>query len=637
MNPFKDSLLEPEEYTRMIRKLNRIGGIYIYNDGIRVLPYGNADYDFLGVEKRRTLSAAYYYFSFRRMIGIIELTRNDNENLKEKAGREGFRENTAYKQLSEILEEFLIQTAADFFREGGVKSDPWKEKREELNIIEVARRRKEKQSGVKKKKFSEELDRYFNSLENANPHNQIAELEKDVRRRLENLQNVVNPLEYIIDTEEYVYSEFSRIESEFSVKRPKGVGFSKKQNSEWKAYVNSSKNLKDELFAPVRKRLDISIGHLAKEANIELDLRKRFEKSLNRQAKIALKDVKESSNEIRDAANVLRQNIVEITRDSIKHVDTTIREVSQELQALDFEGLSDEEIVDKKTELESRVDEAFEKRQEQLENIRQQLLAVNIFPDESGRIIGINETNEALEEELVALKEDAETNLELIQLGMAVGIINHEFHATANAVRKSLRTLSSWANVNKNLFPLYQDIRNSFDHLDGYLTLFTPFTRRLKRRPMKIKEKDIIIFLEDLFSERIRRHNIKLKPTAAFKKAEMTGYASTFYPVYVNLVDNAIYWLKDQNGERQIELDYIDGVFIVSDTGPGVPIQARDLIFDKGYTRKAGGRGLGLFISREVLKADPNYPYDLILSTNSETGAVFKIIPRKIEEKENDN
>jgi len=107
-----ESSLEPSDFATMTARLERIGGLYVYRDGIRVLPYGNADYDYLEVEKRRTLNAATYYFSYRRMFGAIDLDSELNSGLQEKAGREGFRENAAYRDFREILKSFLIQLAA---------------------------------------------------------------------------------------------------------------------------------------------------------------------------------------------------------------------------------------------------------------------------------------------------------------------------------------------------------------------------------------------------------------------------------------------------------------------------------------------------------------------------------------------
>lgn len=40
----KQSYLDPVTWSILLNKLNRFGGLYIYKDGIRILPYGNNDY-----------------------------------------------------------------------------------------------------------------------------------------------------------------------------------------------------------------------------------------------------------------------------------------------------------------------------------------------------------------------------------------------------------------------------------------------------------------------------------------------------------------------------------------------------------------------------------------------------------------
>lgn len=129
----RNSLVPPAEHSRMKRKLDRHGGLYLYRDGIRVQPYGDLDYDWLDIERNRTLSASYYFYSYRRMFGVIELSREHNGELSEKAGREGFRENVPYRQFRSILMNFFLQTAADFFREDGKFGEAHAEKRAELN------------------------------------------------------------------------------------------------------------------------------------------------------------------------------------------------------------------------------------------------------------------------------------------------------------------------------------------------------------------------------------------------------------------------------------------------------------------------------------------------------------------------
>ena len=121
---------------------------------------------------------------------------------------------------------------------------------------------------------------------------------------------------------------------------------------------------------------------------------------------------------------------------------------------------------------------------------------------------------------------------------------------------------------------------------------------------MDIRGEEIHKSLINLFGARLDRHNVKLTKTDAFATATVRGYPSSFYPVFTNLVDNAIYSLSGQNEslQRRIHLDASGEVLRVSDSGPGIHDRDREDIFDLGFTRKPGGRGMGLHISRQTLR-----------------------------------
>jgi two-component system sensor histidine kinase VicK len=79
--------------------------------------------------------------------------------------------------------------------------------------------------------------------------------------------------------------------------------------------------------------------------------------------------------------------------------------------------------------------------------------------------------------------------------------------------------------------------------------------------------------------------------------------------VLVNLVDNAIKYSPD-GGEIEVALGRNGGVvrFEVRDRGLGIPASQRDRVFDKfirldpNLHRGIGGTGLGLYISRELVR-----------------------------------
>jgi signal transduction histidine kinase len=105
----------------------------------------------------------------------------------------------------------------------------------------------------------------------------------------------------------------------------------------------------------------------------------------------------------------------------------------------------------------------------------------------------------------------------------------------------------------------------------------------------------------------------------------LNSYPSAIYPAFVNLVDNSIYWLQRNRGEREICLE-ADGLdLLVRDNGPGVSTRDRENIFALNFSRKPGGRGMGLHISRQTLA---RVGLKLSLDQRQEgKGSTFRISP----------
>jgi signal transduction histidine kinase len=165
---------------------------------------------------------------------------------------------------------------------------------------------------------------------------------------------------------------------------------------------------------------------------------------------------------------------------------------------------------------------------------------------------------------------------------------------------------------------LYESIRSNFEHLDGHLNLFTPLQRRLHRTSQEITGRSIRNYIDDLFSSRLQRHKVVLKVEPNFLDASTECYPSTLYPAVINIIDNALFWLKDIPGERIIFLDADPDGILISNNGPSVEVRDFQRMFERGFSRKVGGRGLGLFISARALEAE-----NMTLRTRrpAETGA----------------
>ncbi|RJQ27685.1 ATP-binding protein [Candidatus Parcubacteria bacterium] len=620
----RNSTLPPEDHAYMVQKMNKIGGLYIYRDGIRMLPYGDTDYDWLDIEFNRTKSASYYYFSYRRIFGVIEIDHQNNTQLNEKAGREGFRENRAYRQFKSILKNFFVQVAADFFRKEGLHSDRFEERRAELEKHELDRRRREQLVTVKRAKFSENLKQFFDNASSNAPQDEALRLTQDVSEKLKQACRISDTklaAEEIIKIERDARSDLQSIESRYRITRPR-IALSKGMQKEWHDYTTAISELTKSVFRPTRDLIEDIVGHEASKARIELDRRLRVEAALDELATQAKRKTRNGSTSAKKEADRVATEVRGVASACINEVEVELRAVFSEFQRTDVSHLTDEDFVRTRDTLESRILKVTEDRSNLLDSILAQLEAIDLSGETSAldQLVSIEQRN-------VFLEEESEAGLQLAQLGMAVEIINHEFNATIRSLRNNLRRLKAWADINKELEGLYRNLRASFDHLDGYLTLFTPLQRRLYRKAVEIRGSEIHDFLADLFKERFARHKVEFEQTQAFSRIRTTGFPSSFYPVFVNLVDNAIYWLSQQNlsEERRIKLDAAGDAFLISDSGPGVETRDREAIFEFGFTRKPGGRGMGLHISREALR---RVGYDLLLADEKGTkGAKFIIRP----------
>jgi signal transduction histidine kinase len=93
-----------------------------------------------------------------------------------------------------------------------------------------------------------------------------------------------------------------------------------------------------------------------------------------------------------------------------------------------------------------------------------------------------------------------------------------------------------------------------------------------------------------------------------------------------NVVKNALDALAGRGGQIEIEARAGEPGWVilrVRDTGPGVPLEVRDRIFDPGVTTKSGGWGVGLALSRRIVEGV--HGGRIVLLDGRSGGATFQI------------
>ena len=602
-----ESQIQGDEYKELDEKLDRIGGIYVYRDGIRILPYGDFSVDWLEVEKRRSKGAGYYFFSYRRMFGAVSLTRSDNSVLQEKAGREGFQQNKAYRQLQDIIVNLLVNLVAEFLRGGKTeKGDLFEKTQAEMRRRTEALARMQKRSGEKRKNFSKSLEKFFEVTKAGTPQKEVDELKQMTRSRMEaaaRIEDQDRAAATLIKAERDAITGLNALRLKYECKKPTGVALTKDLTREWDGYRLEKGRLDSTLFGPCEEEFAKTLGEVARKARLYVDQRKRIEDRLKALSGERQKQLQNAANLVRDTASDTRKTVFDITQKAMLALDMKVKQIEAELNSTNLDALGSTKVEALRKGWEEELSQIESHHREALMQARDMLasLAENLRASDGQEPA---EVMEALEQRMLALEEEADENFEMVQLGLAVAIINHEFAAAIRNVRRSVQQLGQVSQRSDTLRPLYQSIRTNFEHLDGHLKLFTPLQRRLYRSAQEIGGKSVRNYVADLFGNRLERHKVKLECTDAFLAAKVECFPSTLYPAIINLIDNALFWLGSVKEDRRIRLDVSDNEIIVANTGPAIEERDHLRVFERGFSRKPGGRGLGLFISARALHAE---------------------------------
>jgi signal transduction histidine kinase len=625
----RESLLSQEEHALIISKLNKISGLYLYRDRIRILPYGNNEYDFLDLEVDRNKSNAFYFFSYRRMFGAIDISKNANPNLSEKAGREGLIENKAYRQLISILKNLFLQLAADFFRDtswgnlAGPNAEYYSKFKEELNRQYKAKQEFEKKSKGKKEKFQKELDNLFNKL---NKEIYALEIEDLNCLLVQDLQNCVavrdkdKAISNFLDIEKNVRNDYYRLIDSYKIQKPRGIALSKQVRQDYETYLNEFERISETVFKPEADQIDQFLNEYQAKLEVEINRRKRLEIAIESTIDQYKRTTKSEVSSVQEMAKKVSYDVITLSKDLVIGFDKKVREIQTELAHIEPYQLDDNKLVFERNRMESVLINEAEDIKATMNNIRNQLENIIMSKEVSNIDIA-----EAYAEEVESLKDKLDTDLELSQLGLAVSAIQHEFAHTTKTIREQIRRLKAWADLNEGIDDIYKHFSTNFEHLDNYLTLFTPLNRRLYRKEINIYGNDTFEFIKSVFYARMSndRHQITFECSQMFAKNIIVGFPSTFYPVYTNLVDNAIFWLRDQPQPRKVFLDADRSGIYISNNGPSIDIRDQQRIFELGFTRKPLGRGMGLYISKQVLN---KVGYDITIEQpRLEKGVTFKI------------
>ena len=232
-----------------------------------------------------------------------------------------------------------------------------------------------------------------------------------------------------------------------------------------------------------------------------------------------------------------------------------------------------------------------------------------------GHASELKATQEVLDRRWETLNDHVAGLYESVSLGLTAEVLSHEINNIADRLAEKstavLREARKGTIRRATVVAYVEEVRSSVAGMRKQLAHLTPSLRyvREKREPI-----DVPAFLGELvefYEEKLAAHGIEMTVEVESPGFVVRMNKGKLTQVFDNVVLNAEYWLREairagaiRKGEITVVVDAPR--VRVGDNGRGVEESVEEELFEPFVTmkRKGEGRGLGLFVCRQLLESE---------------------------------
>lgn len=570
----KSSNLSDIQYNKISSKVKEYGGLYIFRDDFRILPYGRENADFLNFELRRSKRAGTYYFSYRRMFGYLDLKRNRNPDLKDKSSREGLINNSQYRAFTSDAINFFIVLAQDYFAteaKTGLFRDKLKEFNEQDKALQADRAREK----AEKIAFTKLLNSYPDRLEvyKVKYENLIETLET----KLNNIHVTYYEVEEILDQLQKMDLERNDLIPKITKRyRPTETQIERLDKFENKLinFIELVTPKKDLLFKKAIDKLEIR--------DLKIDFIKKYNGYISSLEKL----IYSQKNQLNDKLSFL---ITEYSERGKRILNTLVEDKEKNINKI----ISKEQVTRLTSEVEKRYFELLELSEKTIFPLVEHIKRLTFDIDEE-------QLQGAYKAQYDQMKYQWEQTRDTAQLGIAVEIIDHEFNNLYARINNQIDTLNSneYIKITKEFILL----KKNFNQLEDKYALLSPLYRSSGVLNRDVSCRSILSYIKEFFENQIEAYGIYLNATLEFENHIIKIKEPVIHTVFINIINNAIYWMRNSE-KRVINLDYLveSNEILIANSGEKIPEYRLDKIFDLFYSQRPNGRGIGLYLAKQSL------------------------------------
>ena len=212
----------------------------------------------------------------------------------------------------------------------------------------------------------------------------------------------------------------------------------------------------------------------------------------------------------------------------------------------------------------------------------------------------------------------------LTTLGTLAAEIAHEIRNPLMVVRLLFDSLELSEDADSHQAKDLSIIREKLNHLDQIAGRILDFGKSREAFRIQCPIRDIMSEAALLVRLKLEQSKVTLTMNDLVSESLVFVDKGQIQQTLLNLILNALGAMPD-GGHLTLETSVEDGKWVrvlVKDTGSGIPEEFKDRIFDSFLTARVGGTGLGLTISKRILRAHDG---DLELMESTTQGTVFRL------------
>ena len=198
---------------------------------------------------------------------------------------------------------------------------------------------------------------------------------------------------------------------------------------------------------------------------------------------------------------------------------------------------------------------------------------------------------------------------DLAAVGLSVETASHDMSMMltkgVDAIDNLIKDIDGGVLTDEQVENELHSIRGMFSFVKDQMRDIQLMFKSSKQRRRPIRFEDLLGKVEKIYKRTLNREYIEYSVIKTGSPIVAKCTDAVILQLLINLFDNAVYWLGTPDiVEKKITIT-LDGEkqqVIFSDNGPGIRDDDKPFIFEAFYSGKEDGRGLGLYIARQLLQ-----------------------------------